>query len=88
MVGRRVGPNRLPPTAHTGPGRVTGESLAQHKAQMRMPRRRHDINPQAYLTQLLANLPATPLSRLDEWLPDQWQRRQPTASDDRSLAEI
>jgi hypothetical protein len=30
--------------------------------------RRHDINPQAYLTQLLANLPDTPISRVDEWM--------------------
>lgn len=34
--------------------------------------RRHNINPQAYLTQLLANLPDTPVSQLDQWLPDQW----------------
>lgn len=38
--------------------------------------RRHDIDPQRYLTQLLANLPSTPISRLDEWLPDQWKSRQ------------
>ncbi len=37
--------------------------------------RRHDIDPQRYLTQLLTNLPATPMSRLDEWLPDAWKRR-------------
>lgn len=35
--------------------------------------RRHGVNPQVYLTQLLANLPDTPVSRLDQWLPDQWQ---------------
>ena len=35
--------------------------------------RRHEINPQAYLTQLLANLPDTPISRLDDWLPDRWK---------------
>ena len=35
--------------------------------------RRHGINPQAYLTQLLANLPDTPVSQLDQWLPDQWK---------------
>jgi transposase len=35
--------------------------------------RRHDLNPQAYLTQLLANLPDTPISRVDEWLPDRWK---------------
>ena len=40
--------------------------------------RRHDINPQAYLTQLLTNLPDTPISDLDHWLPDEWKRRQPT----------
>jgi transposase len=38
--------------------------------------RRHDINPQLYLTQLLANLPTTPISQLDLWLPDEWKRRQ------------
>lgn len=37
--------------------------------------RRHGINPQAYLTQLLVNLPHTPISRLDEWLPEQWKLR-------------
>lgn len=28
--------------------------------------RRHEIDPQRYLTQLLANLPTTPLSQLDQ----------------------
>ncbi len=45
--------------------------------------RRHEINPQAYLTQLLANLPDTPISRVDEWLPDRWKETSatpPTAS--------
>ena len=37
--------------------------------------RRHDIDPQRYLTQLLANLPDTPVSKLDRWLPDEWKRR-------------
>ena len=39
--------------------------------------RRHDIDPQRYLTQLLINLPATPLSQLERWLPDEWKRRDP-----------
>jgi len=38
--------------------------------------RRHHINPQAYLTQLLANLPDTPVSQIDHWLPDQWKTAQ------------
>lgn len=40
--------------------------------------RRHDINPQVYLTQLLANLPDTPVSQIDQWLPDQWKTAQAT----------
>lgn len=42
--------------------------------------RRHAIDPQLYLTQLLANLPSTPLSELDAWLPDRWKLRQPSLS--------
>jgi hypothetical protein len=37
--------------------------------------RRHAIDPQRYLTQLLINLPDTPVSRLERWLPDQWKLR-------------
>ena len=45
--------------------------------------RRHEINPQTYLTQLLANLPDTPLSHLDQWLPDAWKKihASPSAAD-------
>ena len=68
-------------------GSPRGGETAAILSSLTSPGRRHGIDPQCYLTQLLANLPATPISRLDEWLPDQWQRRQPTASDDRSLAE-
>jgi hypothetical protein len=42
--------------------------------------RRHEINPQLYLTQLLTNLPATPMSQLDQWLPDVWKCRQDPAA--------
>ena len=38
--------------------------------------RRHQIDPQLYLTQLLMNLPQTKLSELDAWLPDQWKLNQ------------
>jgi len=40
--------------------------------------RRHDINPQVYLTQLLTSLQTTPTSQLDQWLPNQWKANQPT----------
>src|SRR5277367_3808824 len=39
--------------------------------------RRHNIDPQRYLTQLLTNLPATPISQISQWLPDRWERRNP-----------
>jgi transposase len=42
--------------------------------------RRHGIDPQRYLTQLLTNLPATPISQISQWLPDQWQLRNPSPS--------
>jgi transposase len=42
--------------------------------------RRHAIDPQRYLTQLLTNLPATPMSQLEQWLPDEWKRRNPSTS--------
>jgi transposase len=38
--------------------------------------RRHDIDPQVYLTQLLTNLPQTSTRDLPQWLPDIWKRRQ------------
>ena len=38
--------------------------------------RRHDIDPQRYLTQLLVNLPSWPAADLAAWLPDDWKRRQ------------
>jgi transposase len=42
--------------------------------------RRHDIDPQQYLTQLLMNLPATPVRQWAQWLPDQWGRQTPAPS--------
>jgi transposase len=38
--------------------------------------RRHDVDPQLYLTQLLTNLPSVRMSDLGEWLPDEWKLRQ------------
>ena len=49
--------------------------------------RRHEIDPQAYLTQLLANLPDAPISRIDEWLPDRWKKTQPTQATEPSPAQ-
>jgi hypothetical protein len=38
--------------------------------------RRHQINPQVYLTQLLMGLQDTPMSQLERWLPDRWKTAQ------------
>lgn len=40
--------------------------------------RRHTIDPQRYLTQLLVNLSGAPISQPEQWLPDRWNRRYPT----------
>jgi transposase len=37
--------------------------------------RRHGVDPQFYFTQLLTNLPKTPVSQIDDWLPDAFKRR-------------
>jgi len=42
--------------------------------------RRQNINPQHYLTQLLTNLPDTPIRRFAEWLPDQWKKIHATTA--------
>ena len=42
--------------------------------------KRHGIDPQRYLTQLLVNLPGTPMSEIERWLPDQWKLRNPLPS--------
>jgi hypothetical protein len=38
--------------------------------------KRHDIDPQRYLTQLFIHLPDTPVSQLSSWLPDEWKKRE------------
>ncbi|MGD0388666.1 MAG: transposase domain-containing protein [Tepidisphaeraceae bacterium] len=37
--------------------------------------RRHNIDLQRYLTQLLTNLPATLVSQIEQWPPDNWKQR-------------
>jgi hypothetical protein len=36
---------------------------------------RHGLNPQAYMTSVLAKISSTPLSELDQFLPDVWKSR-------------
>ncbi len=38
--------------------------------------RRHDMDPQLYLPQLMSNLSQVRKGELPNWLPDQWKRIQ------------
>jgi hypothetical protein len=57
-------------------GNPRGGRTAAILASLTSTCRRHDIDPQLYLTQLLMNLPAWPARDLDAWLPDQWKLRR------------
>jgi transposase len=56
-------------------GNARGGRTAAILASLTSTCRRHGIDPQVYLTQLLVNLPAVRRSELGQWLPDQWKRR-------------
>jgi hypothetical protein len=62
-------------------GNARGGRTAAILASLTSSCRRHDVDPQRYLTQLLVNLPATRLSELAAWLPDEWKRRQAARPD-------
>jgi len=57
-------------------GNPRGGKTAAILASLTSSCRRHDIDPQLYLTQLLVNLPQAKMSDLPIWLPDQWKLRQ------------
>ncbi len=56
-------------------GNPRGGRTAAILASLTSTCRRHDVDPQLYLTQLLMNLPTWPQRDLDAWLPDQWKLR-------------
>ena len=56
-------------------GNPRGGRTAAILASLTSTCRRHDVDPQLYLTQLLMNLPSWPQRDLDAWLPDQWKLR-------------
>ncbi|HET8636542.1 MAG TPA: IS66 family transposase [Acidobacteriaceae bacterium] len=58
-------------------GNPRGGRTAAVLASLTSTCRRHDIDPQLYLTQLLINLPMARMSELPAWLPDHWKLSQP-----------
>jgi transposase len=57
-------------------GNARGGRTAAILASITSSCRRHDVDPQLYLTQLLVNLLSLPVRDLAAWLPDEWKRRQ------------
>ena len=65
-------------------GNARGGRTASILASLTSSCRRHDVDPQLYLTHLLVNLPSARHGQLTAWLPDEWKRRQaapPESSD-------
>jgi len=56
-------------------GNTRGGRTAAILASLTSTCRRHEVDPQLYLTQLLMNLPQAKVSELPDWLPDQWKIR-------------
>ena len=56
-------------------GNSRGGRTAAILASLTSTCRRHEVDPQLYITQLLMNLPQTKMSELSDWLPDQWKIR-------------
>jgi hypothetical protein len=56
-------------------GNPRGGRTAAILASLTSTCRRHEVDPQLYLTQLLVNLPRAKMSELSDWLPDQWKIR-------------
>jgi transposase len=56
-------------------GNARGGRTASVLASLTSTCRRHEVDPQLYLTQLLMNLPQAKVSELSDWLPDRWKIR-------------
>jgi len=60
-------------------GNPRGGKTAAILASLTSTCRRHDIDPQLYLTQLLTNIPGISSGELPHRLPDKWKRRHGSA---------
>jgi transposase len=56
-------------------GTERGGTTAAILSSMTSTCRRLGVNPQAYLTQTLMGIGSTPMSQVEQWLPDVWQKR-------------
>lgn len=63
-------------------GRERGGATAATLASVTSACRRHDIDLQRCLTQLLTNLPDASMSTLDHWLPNQCKTANPDPASD------
>jgi transposase len=57
-------------------GNARGGRTAAILASLTSTCRRHDVDPQLYLTQLLISLPVMRIGDLPDWLPDRWKASQ------------
>jgi hypothetical protein len=71
---------RFKPEAVLFVGNKRGGQTAAILSSLTSACRRHNIDPQRYLTQLLTNLPATLIGQINQWLPDDWKRHNPLPS--------
>ena len=58
-------------------GNARGGRTAAILASLTSTCRRHDVDPQLYLTQLLTNLSQVRRSELPNWFPDRWKHLEP-----------
>jgi len=61
-------------------GNARGGRTAAILASLTSTCRRHDVDPQLYLTQLLVALPSLRISDLPDWVPDKWKAAQEARS--------
>src|SRR6202044_3723190 len=57
-------------------GNARGGTTDASLASLTSTCRRHPVDPQLYLTQLLINLPSVRMTELSAWLPDRWKLTQ------------
>ncbi len=78
---------RLPVRQARRVGTARGGEMAAILSTITSVCRRHGINPQVYLTQLLKSFQEAPSCRIDDWLPDRWKAAQNVCATPSSASE-